>query len=238
MSRRLVGAVFALFTVGTIPPALEAAERAVAHPSPRAWLLAGFWALKVAIVAAFAYFVTARPASKRPAREPLAFVACAAALGAAVALRPPDASASTTALIAGEVVAVASCVWLLASVLALGRCFGILPEARGLVTRGPYRLVRHPVYLGELAASFGLVLGAPTAWNLTAAGAMLVAQLVRMGLEERALERAFPEYAAYAAGTPRLVPRPVRRRASRPATAPQARISHAHRSPLPSDGRT
>ena len=237
MSRRLVGAVFALCTLGAIAPAVEASERAAAHGSLRAWLVAGFWALKLAIVAAFSYFVMRRPPSERRAREPLAFVACAAALGAAVALRSPDASSSTTALLAGEALAVASCVWLLASVLALGRCFGVLPEARGLVTRGPYRLVRHPVYLGELAASLGLVLGAPTAWNLTAAGVMLVAQLVRMRLEERALEGAFPEYAAYAARTPRIVPWPTQWRAARPATARHARVSQSHPSPLPSDGR-
>src|SRR5439155_215894 len=36
--------------------------------------------------------------------------------------------------------------------------------------------------------------------------AFLAAQLVRMGYEERALSRAFPEYAAYARRTPRLIP--------------------------------
>jgi protein-S-isoprenylcysteine O-methyltransferase Ste14 len=224
MSRRIVGVVFGLFTVGTAGPAIEAADRAAAQGSLRAWLVAGFWVLKLAIVAAFAYFVMKRPASRRPAREPLAFAACAAALGAAVALRSPDASGSTIALLAGEALTVVSCMWLLAAVLALGRCFGILPEARGLVTRGPYRLVRHPVYLGELGAGAGLVLGAPTAWNLAAAGVMLVAQIVRMGLEERALQRAFPEYAAYAARTPRVVPwRRRRPRAAPPATAAPAR---------------
>ena len=50
---------------------------------------------------------------------------------------------------------------LLASVVAvasLGRCFGIFPEARGLVTHGLYRWSRHPVYLGEYIAVGGIVL--------------------------------------------------------------------------------
>ena len=47
----------------------------------------------------------------------------------------------------------------LASVAVLGRCFGILPDVRGLVVRGPYRLVRHPLYLGELTAALGIVVG-------------------------------------------------------------------------------
>jgi protein-S-isoprenylcysteine O-methyltransferase Ste14 len=63
------------------------------------------------------------------------------------------------------------------------------------------------VYLGELGAAAGLVAGAPAARNVVAMAALLAAQLVRMRLEERALVRAFPDYAAYAARTPRLIPR-------------------------------
>jgi protein-S-isoprenylcysteine O-methyltransferase Ste14 len=96
-------------------------------------------------------------------------------------------------------------------VLALGRCFGVLPEVRGLVTRGPYSVVRHPVYLGELGACAGLVLAAPTPWNVGVAAVFTAAQFVRMRLEERALGSEFPEYRSYAARTPRLVPRLVRR---------------------------
>src|SRR2546430_8768790 len=35
--------------------------------------------------------------------------------------------------------------------------FSIVPEARGLVTTGPYLFVRHPIYLGQIIAGFGLV---------------------------------------------------------------------------------
>jgi protein-S-isoprenylcysteine O-methyltransferase Ste14 len=212
VSRVIVGATFALFTLATLAQAVEHAGDAIAETSARSWLVAGFWALKTGVVAAFCWAVLRRGPAKRPARAPVAFVACAAALLCAVALRGPEAAVSTGMLIAGELVALISSVFLLASVLALGTCFGILPEARGLVTRGPYRLVRHPVYLAELGVCAGLVVGAPTTWNLSAAAVLLAAQLVRMRLEERALEREFPEYAAYAARTPRLLPSTVRLR--------------------------
>ena len=95
----------------------------------------------------------------------------------------------------------------IASVAFLGRCFGVLPDVRGLVTRGPYRLVRHPLYLGELTAALGIVLGAQR-WA-PALGAWLVClglQLVRTTYEERSLRAEFPEYAPYADRTKRLIP--------------------------------
>lgn len=44
------------------------------------------------------------------------------------------------------------------AVLVLGRSLSILPEARRLVTSGPYALVRHPLYLGEMVALAGVAL--------------------------------------------------------------------------------
>jgi protein-S-isoprenylcysteine O-methyltransferase Ste14 len=43
----------------------------------------------------------------------------------------------------------------IASLLSLGRCFGVWPAIRGLATRGPYRLVRHPMYLAYVLADIG-----------------------------------------------------------------------------------
>jgi len=210
MSRPLVGALFCLFTLSTAASAVQHGAGVVAEPTAHTWLVAGFWSLKTLVVAAFCWAVIRRPPAKHPARQPLAFAACAAAIAGGVALRGPEATASTSMLILGESVAVLSCGFVLASVLTLGTCFGVLPEARGLVTRGPYKLVRHPVYLGELGVCAGLAIGAPTVWNFCAAALVLAAQFVRMRLEERALAREFPEYASYAARTPRLLPLPFR----------------------------
>jgi protein-S-isoprenylcysteine O-methyltransferase Ste14 len=90
--------------------------------------------------------------------------------------------------------------------LALGRCFGIFPEARGLVTRGPYRWVRHPVYLGEIVMATGIV---TATFSPAMAGlilALCVLQAWRARLEEQTLTIVFPEYRDYARHTWRLVP--------------------------------
>ncbi len=215
-SRLLVTAVFVVLTVATGIGCADAVAEAVSLGSLQGWAIALYAALKLAIVLAFSLFVFTRDPSRRPSRDPVAFAACAAAVGAVVLLRRPGVSAETGLVLAGELIAVAACAWLLVSVLALGRCFGVLPEVRGLVTAGPYRVVRHPVYLGELGACAGLLVAAPSFWNAGVAALFVGAQAVRMRLEESALAEEFPEYAAYAAATPRIVPLPSLRRRVRP----------------------
>ncbi len=95
----------------------------------------------------------------------------------------------------------------LAALVALGRSFSIFPEARRLVTRGPYAVVRHPMYLGEILAGLGVTLYALSGPALVLFLAFLAAQLRRMAYEEQILERIFPEYAAYKLRTARLIPR-------------------------------
>jgi protein-S-isoprenylcysteine O-methyltransferase Ste14 len=202
-------AVAGIFTAAAVVTALDAfdhLEAAVTASDARSWALAGYWVLRTAVIAAFAFFVAVRSDARAPSRDPVAFVACTAALASMVMLHQPSAAADTAMVLVGDLVALVSYVWLVVSVFALGRCFGILPEARGLVTHGPYRLVRHPVYAGEMGAVVGFLIGAPSSWNLIATAIFFVAQGVRMRLEERALQSEFPEYGEYAAVTPRLLP--------------------------------
>ena len=207
MSRLAVTALFVGAAVVTAAAAYDHLVMAVTDASARTWALAGYWVLRTAVVAAFSFFVAVRADPRTHTRSPIAFISTGAALGAMLLLTQPAPDTDTGLVLLGDVIALASYVWLVVAVLYLGRCFGLLPEARGLVTRGPYRLVRHPVYLGEFGAVAGFLVGAPSLWNLGAAAMFVAAQAVRMRLEERALEREFPEYGTYAAATPRLLPR-------------------------------
>jgi protein-S-isoprenylcysteine O-methyltransferase Ste14 len=210
MSRAVTMMVFALAALATVAQVVIAAGDVLTRTAGASWTIVLYAALKAAVVTTFAVLVAIRPQARRPARDPVAFIACIAALGGAAALRlPTTASAETVEKVGLGIAVVGSC-WMLASVFALGTCFGILPEARGLVTRGPYRLIRHPLYLGEITVCTGLVLASPSVGNLLLGAIFGAGQLVRMHLEEAELTAAFPEYAAYAARTPRLLawPRP------------------------------
>jgi protein-S-isoprenylcysteine O-methyltransferase Ste14 len=156
----------------------------------------------------FTVLINIRPAPIRRDRAPVGVaVALLSQLTMiSVGLFGADAGAGIRVMVSDSLL-FAGLAFSLASVAFLGRCFGILPDVRGLVVRGPYRLVRHPLYLGELTAALGIVVGSrhPAA----AAGAWLVClglQVARTHYEESNLRAEFPAYEAYAARTKRLLP--------------------------------
>jgi protein-S-isoprenylcysteine O-methyltransferase Ste14 len=90
---------------------------------------------------------------------------------------------------------------------SLGGSFSFGPQGRALVVRGPYRLVRHPIYLAELAMIVGVTVVNPRLVPLVGAFAVIVLQLVRIRAEERLLRSTFPGFSCYAAATRyRLIP--------------------------------
>lgn len=99
--------------------------------------------------------------------------------------------------------------WLLAiaAVLSLNRAFGVVPANRGIVTRGPYAVIRHPMYLGYFLGHTAYLLLNPTALNLAVWFGVTAAQTGRLVREERLLG-ADPAYLAYRARVRfRLIPR-------------------------------
>ncbi len=94
----------------------------------------------------------------------------------------------------------------IAVLLRLGRSFSIMPEARKLVTWGPYAVIRHPLYLAEQTAMLGVFIQFASLPAAALFAAQFLCQFRRMLNEEAVLERAFPDYAAYKARTARLVP--------------------------------
>ena len=86
----------------------------------------------------------------------------------------------------------------LVSLLSLGRRFGVRPALRGLATRGPYRVVRHPIYLAYMLADIGYNLQEWNSGTLLLVLAGWASMLYRIHAEERMLARdaAWPAYLA------------------------------------------
>jgi protein-S-isoprenylcysteine O-methyltransferase Ste14 len=98
--------------------------------------------------------------------------------GQAASLAPDGMTAMISALGLGLVVV---------GKIALGRSFGVAPANRGVVVRGPYTLVRHPIYTGYLVTHVGFLMANPTPWNISVLLIADTALVLRALMEERVL---------------------------------------------------
>jgi protein-S-isoprenylcysteine O-methyltransferase Ste14 len=85
----------------------------------------------------------------------------------------------------GQVITGLGLLLVLWAMLTLGRSFGIAPADRGLVKGGPYRIIRHPMYLGELISLAGAVTGDPSTWNIVLISILSLTLLLRIHWEEQ-----------------------------------------------------
>jgi len=81
-----------------------------------------------------------------------------------------------------------------------------LATLAAILREGPYAIVRHPLYLGEIVALAGVALQYLSAWALLLLALVCAFQLQRMKYEERVLSEVFPEYGDYVTRTARLLP--------------------------------
>jgi protein-S-isoprenylcysteine O-methyltransferase Ste14 len=93
-----------------------------------------------------------------------------------------------------QVVGVMLCV---VSLFALGRSFGFAAADRGLVQRGPYALVRHPIYAAYLLLQIGYLLQSISVWNAAVVLVVTGSNVGRAIVEERVFATT-AEYDAYA----------------------------------------
>ncbi len=85
---------------------------------------------------------------------------------------------------------------------------GNLAKDRTLASEGPYSLVRNPLYVGTLISAAGFAI-ASASWALAGVFGVvfLLIYLPVITLEEQHLRDIFPQFPAYAARVPKLVPR-------------------------------
>jgi len=160
----------------------------------------GFLLLLAASVA-----LRARPTGKARGLEPRISAFVGAFLVYAIPFFPRRELSVGAEFVATVLVLVGTAAGII-TLMRLGRSFSMMAEARRLVTSGPYRFVRHPLYLAEELAIIGLSMQFFSAAAAFVLFVQIAFQLRRMHNEEAVLEETFPEYAAYRRRTARLLP--------------------------------
>ncbi len=134
-------------------------------------------------------------------------VALAAILGRIGPKLPPPLAAPARAL--GDGLIAAGAAFFTAGLLTLGRNLTPFPRPKPgatLIRRGPYRLVRNPVYAGGILLSLGTWLWHRRPLGLVGTALLILFFDAKASREERWLEQTFPEYPAYRRATSKLIP--------------------------------
>src|SRR4051794_3915708 len=156
------------------------------------------------LLAATVIFRT-RPTTKAIGLEPRFSALAGSFLMNGIALFPRHDLSLSAEVIATLLTIIGS----IGSVIALsqlGRSFSVMAESRALVTSGPYRFVRHPLYLAEEIALVGLFMQFASIWTALLFAAQIAFQIRRMHNEEVVLSITYAEYEIYRRNTARLIP--------------------------------
>lgn len=164
-------------------------------------LLTGYYALLVWI------YVTRSAASLTTKSLPAKIIALAATfMPFTFPLLNGHAQSGIVILMISSLILLIGMVFTMVALATLGKSFSLIPQTRKLVTTGPYRLVRHPVYVGEIVGGLGLVVWAASIPKTLVFLLLVGCEVYRALQEEKLLSEAFAEYPEYASKTARFIP--------------------------------
>ncbi len=152
------------------------------------------------------FFLVVRRFSTRVSRDP--FDWSVAIIGSAIPLMimPIPSGAPLLPILACDAIIMFGLCIQIAAKVSLGRSFGIVAANRGIESTGPYRFVRHPMYLGYTMTHIGFLLLMPSVLNTILYALAFCLQIVRLLREERVLIRD-PLYQSFASTVRyRLIP--------------------------------
>ncbi len=160
-----------------------------------------FFAVQLWIVIAF---LVRRPARRVSLRSSDWLLAFGGTFGGV--LFRPDGLHPHVGVVVGLVLQVAGLALCVAAFISLGRSFGFAPADRGVRRRGPYAIVRHPIYAGYVLLQLGYVSQSLSIRNVLVMVFVSSCNVGRIRAEERFLDTG-NEYASYKAAVRwRLVP--------------------------------
>lgn len=113
---------------------------------------------------------------------------------------------SSPLVIAAQLFAVGLAVWARRSFPAGTFRVTAVPAAHDVIQRGPYRLIRHPMYAAALLFIWAAVLSHSSVLTVGVGALVTVLVSARIAIEERMLAEQYPEYAAYVRSTKAVVP--------------------------------
>jgi hypothetical protein len=207
--RLILGAAFAVQGTLYLKSALIELQTHLGDTDPTLLIVRSLSILAISLytlMIAFLYTVRRRAVTKFAGFAPSLAALFGGFLLFALLLFTPRTDLSLSVQIASCALVMIGNIFAVICLLKLGRSFSILPEGRALVTAGPYRYIRHPLYLAEAIAIIGALISFWSPGAIALIAVQFVFQFMRMNYEERVLRDAFPEYNGYAKRTARLIP--------------------------------
>ena len=109
-------------------------------------------------------------------------------------------------VIAGQLLAILLAVWARRTFSAAQFSIHAEPIKSSLLSAGPYRFIRHPMYAAALLLLWTSILGHVSPLNAGIGLLVTAVIFVRMITEEQLLQSYYPDYGAYAGRTKRIIP--------------------------------
>ncbi len=207
--RALPAIFFGLFIVIWLLGTVQAAGR-LTRPGATAddYLAVANHVLRLAFFSMLVVMYVVRLPTKKADRRPLVVLVSFVGTFCIVATSfLPGTPHGPVSVLLSDILITAGMAWAVWGLAYLRRSFSIIPEARRLVTGGPFALSRNPLYLGEGIASIGVVLPSFSIWHALLLAVFVTSQLLRISWEQKILKEAFgEEYVAYLRRVSMLVP--------------------------------
>ena len=113
---------------------------------------------------------------------------------------------SSSFVIAAQVLALALMIWARRSFQSGQFSTNAEPKEGTLMSNGPYRFIRHPMYAASLLLSWSSILGHLSTITMIIGLIITLNIANRIGVEEQYLREHFPDYTEYARKTKRILP--------------------------------